>query len=166
MDQQARRISGLGSGRQVARGFTMVLALAALSACPRREEKSALTRPVDGTALRGGIGVPSAAVEAIVGRRCDAAQRCARIGPGKRYVRRVDCDLAVRAEWADELNRVACPQGVREGQLAACLRGLEAESCAELDATERRPECRAAAICDPAPSIPPLPPPLTPVPER
>jgi hypothetical protein len=139
----------------------LLLALLA-SACARRDQESLLSEPIEErTALEPGIGIPSAAVEAIAQRRCDLAQRCDRIGPSKLFDRRLDCVFHSRAEWSGELNAIACPRGVDEGRLSACLHELEGESCAGADLARRRPECLAAAICQAGPTPPAVRPPVS-----
>lgn len=132
-----------------------VLLVLSIVACERRTESSVLSEPAADTTLRPGrLGVPSAAVDAIVGAGCDRAQRCNRIGAGREYSSRIECSLSTRAEWSEELNRVDCERGVDEGALRACLRGLTDERC---DRDEARGACRAIEICERAPQPPPAP---------
>jgi hypothetical protein len=133
-------------------GALLVLSIVA---CERRAESSVLSEPVADTALRPGqLGVPSAAVNAIVGALCDRAQRCSRIGAGRKYASRIECSLSTRAEWSEELNRFDCERGVDEGALRACLLGLSDEGC---DRDEARGSCRPIEICERALQPPPVP---------
>jgi len=143
-------------------GAAMLLAVLA-GACARREQESLLSEPIgEPAAIQSGIGIPASAVEAIAQRRCDSALRCGQIGAGKRYNRKPDCVFQSRAEWAKEMNAVACPRGVDEARLDACLHELEAENCADVDAVRRRPDCLASVMCQSVPTPrPALPPPIS-----
>ena len=134
----------------------MGAALILSTACERGAEQSILTDPVAQTALRPApLGVPSSALDAIVEARCARAQRCDRIGEGLDYPSSYDCSMRIRAEWADELNRLECQRGVDEGALRACLRGLSETRCS---AEEPGDDCRAVEICDRRPQPFPAPP--------
>jgi hypothetical protein len=131
-------------------------ALVALSvtACDRDPEKSVLSQPVADTALRPGrLGMPSAALEAIVEARCARSQRCDRIGPGLEYASRDECALRIRAEWSEELNRVDCGLGVDEVALRACLKQLSEQGCRN----DVGGACRSIDICERRPERPPVP---------
>jgi hypothetical protein len=130
-----------------------LLALAS-PACDRDPGPSILSQPVAGTSVRPGpLGMPSAAVEAILEARCARAQRCNRIGPGREYPTRDDCAQRTRAEWSGELNRIECGRGVDEGALRACLHALSTGDCGN----ELRGACRAMDVCDRPPQPPPAP---------
>lgn len=138
------------------------LLIAALAGACEREQKSLLSEPIEArTAVRSGIGIPAGAVEAIAQRRCDLAQRCDRIGPGRRYDRRWECEFQHRAELSEGLNSIDCPRGVDEGKLGTCLHELEFVSCADIDAVRSRPNCLASAICQAGPIPPAVRPPIT-----
>jgi hypothetical protein len=151
-----------GGARVAAPWLRVALLLAALASACEREQKSLLSEPIEArTAVRSGIGIPSGAAEAIAQRRCDLAERCDRIGPGKPYDRRVECEFRHGAELSEELNSIDCPRGVDEGRLGACLRELELVTCADIDRVSRRPECLASAICEAGPTPSAVRPPIT-----
>jgi len=131
-----------------------ILALAA--ACERGGDQSLLSDPVAEAALRPGrLGVPSVALDAIVEARCARAERCNRIGAGRDYSSAYDCSMSIRAEWADELNRLDCQRGVDEGALRACLRGLSETPCG--GEQPGKGGCRPVEICDRLPQPFPAP---------
>jgi hypothetical protein len=130
-----------------------LLALAS-PACDRDPEPSILSQPVADTSVRPGpLGIPSAAVAAIVEARCARAQRCNRIGPGREHASQGECAERTRAEWSEALNRVECPRGVDEGALRACLHELSTEACSD----EVAGACSAMHVCDREPQPPPVP---------
>lgn len=163
MPRNSSHLATRSPGAWFRRCQALALVLSALpSACSRRHQESLLSEPIEErSTLRSGSGIPSAAVEAIAQRRCDLAQRCDRIGPGKRYDRRLECVFHTRAEWSEELNAIACPRGVDEGRLNACLHELETENCADADTVSRRPNCLASAICQAGPTPPAVRPPIS-----
>jgi hypothetical protein len=131
---------------------------ASLGACDRGAEESVLSQPVADTTLRRGKqGIPSVAVDAIVEARCAREQRCNNVGTGRAYPSLFECSLRVRAEWAEDVNRVACERGVDEAALGRCLRALSNAPCSDLEETERQSACRPLDICDPRPEPPPEP---------
>lgn len=131
-----------------------ILLVTAFVACDRDTEPSVLSEPVGDTALGPGrLGVPSVAVDTISEARCARAERCNRVGAGLEYPSRSECTWRVRAEWSEELNRIACERGVDEAALRACLSALSDESCEN----ELSEACRPLDVCARAPRPPPVP---------
>jgi hypothetical protein len=137
------------------RWIEVLLALS-LASCDHVAERSVVSQPVADTAALhpGRRGFPSAAIEAVADVRCERAQRCKDIGPGLEYASRNECVLSTRAEWSEELIRLDCELGVREGVLNACLRELSEAGCGDEEASGA---CRPLAICDRLPKPPPIP---------
>lgn len=140
---------------------TCNLSIAALcsftSGCRDDRRDSVLSQPVERASLRAAKvpSLPAEAVEAIAAARCKRERDCAHIGRGAAYSEEDDCRRQVRAEWASELNTLACPRGVHEGALARCLGALGEALCDGRDGPARRPDiCRASEIC-PEPSAAP-----------
>jgi hypothetical protein len=134
----------------------MTIVLIFATACEREAEPSLLSEPLADTALSPArLGVPSAALEAVVEARCARAQRCSRIGAGREHASFYDCAVRVRAEWADELNRVVCERGVDEGALQRCLRALSERGC---DGEVPADACWPFELCDRPPQPFPAPP--------
>jgi hypothetical protein len=140
------------------RRWLEALLAASLGACDRGADESVLSQPVADTTLRPGKhGIPGLAVDAIVEARCAREQRCNNIGTRRLYPSLFECSLRVRAEWVEEVNRIACERGVDEAALRRCLRELSNASCNDSQDAELRSSCRPLDICDPRPEPPPLP---------
>lgn len=149
MTRRESSLAGYASWRRS--GFLLATAIAA---CDRGPEPSVLSEPVGDIALRPGrLGMPSVALAAIVEARCTRAERCNQVGAGLEFPSRNECLWRVRAEWSEELNRIACERGVDEGALRVCLRALSEGSC-ENNTSDA---CRPMDVCDRAPRPPPVP---------
>jgi hypothetical protein len=137
------------------------------AACKQAPSESRLSEPTGPAEIRAAppTSFPSGAAHVIAQVRCDNERRCNNLGPDKTYRSSEDCQRRVEAQWHEDLNLLDCPLGVREDNLAACLRVIRTSQCGDVLATLRRwVECAPSRICDgparvaPPPSNPLLPP--------
>lgn len=143
----------------IASGITITSLCGVMSGCRNDRNESVLSQPVEEASLRPPVvpSLPAAAVEAIAAARCNRERACAHIGRGAAYATAEDCTRTVRAEWASELNTLACPRGIHEGALAGCLAALGQAPCDGRDGPARPPDtCRASAICSEPRAGPPV----------
>jgi hypothetical protein len=89
-----------------------------------------------------------AAVEDVVGARCDFDERCNKIGPGQTYESRDTCESKLQGTTASELNTKDCPLGVDDRKLETCLAAIRAEECSSImDSLTRWNSCRSGQVC-------------------
>lgn len=89
-----------------------------------------------------------AAVDDIVGARCDLEKHCGNIGPGLKFESRDTCASKMQGETASHLNTQDCPLGVEGRKLDACISSILAQDCGSLfDALNRWNACRDGQIC-------------------
>lgn len=91
------------------------------------------TAPSTGTATTtSSSGSAASAQEAIAESRCAREQNCGNIGENKKYSSQQDCLARIRADWKDDLNSRACPNGTNQTQLNECLKAIRDEECGNL----------------------------------
>lgn len=84
----------------------------------------------------------------IVGARCDLEDRCANIGPGRKFDSRSACESKLQGETASALNTADCPLGVERRKLDRCIASILAQDCGNMfDALNRWNACRDGQIC-------------------
>jgi hypothetical protein len=138
----------------------LVLVSSIGSSCRRDVDDSLLSQPVERAELRAPTtpGLPSLAAQAIAQARCTRELLCNNIGEGRAYASEPECARSIRAELADELNRVACSRGIDEAALDVCLRAIRQTRCSDtIDTVERWTACITADMCDKPPAPPPVP---------
>lgn len=87
-------------------------------------------------------------VEELSAARCDQQEKCDRIGEGRRYNTRAVCMDELRGDTANQINAYACPRGIDEAGIEACVRSLGEGGCSDvLEAVQRQMRCRDSALC-------------------
>ena len=90
----------------------------------------------------------STTVERIASKRCDHEMGCNDVGNGKKYPSYTACMDAYRGTVAAEVNGYACPKGVDQTKLDACLSAIGSADCkAPFLAMQRIDACRSADVC-------------------
>jgi hypothetical protein len=88
------------------------------------------------------------AVSSIATARCDRELKCKNIGPNKTYLSTDECVTKLQNDKRTALNPQECPQGVRDSDLASCLKSIRDEDCGNpLDSVSRLAACRSGAMC-------------------
>lgn len=142
--------------------ITVVLASGLVAACEKRptpqetaERVAAAERAADPERveeLRHPVGEQAAtqsesAVHRIADARCTQAERCGRLGAGKRFTDRAACLDDIRAHLRADLSSAACPGGIEAHELNECLDEIENEDCNVFDRIERLVACRSSDMC-------------------
>lgn len=87
--------------------------------------------------------------EAIAQALCARKLACDEIGPNRSYTDDESCLAPARRAAQMHLGTVsACPAGLRQGALEACVRAVAAEGCSSaLDVTKDVAACRSERLC-------------------
>jgi hypothetical protein len=84
--------------------------------------------------------------ESIAATRCDAEQRCNRIGPSAKYGSRDHCMTVMRDDAAKQVNH--CRLGIDQEDLRECLNEISDQDCSgPLDSIERSINCSVDDLC-------------------
>ncbi len=93
-------------------------------------------------------GSASKVAQSLTRARCEAEQRCGKIGSGKNYSSMDACMKQVGSEWQEELNERECPNGIDSKELNECVEEIRGQDCGEaFGALERITACRSSDLC-------------------
>lgn len=126
----------------------------ALAACHERRAHTERVVVVNGEPVGQaeitGASVMSnaAAIDRLVGARCDREVACANVGIDKHFVTREVCTAELREHASGELRPTECPGGIDGAALDACLASVRDESCTNpIDTISRLSACKTSNLC-------------------
>lgn len=93
-------------------------------------------------------GFDQKTIDLIADARCDRAEMCNEIGPGRKYATRAECDQLSGSGTSDELNATSCPRGIDESAVSQCVTAIDQQRCSTpLETLSRLANCRTDALC-------------------
>lgn len=121
-------------------------------ACGCADETPAARTPIPGSVhqnpMPARVEAHRQAIARITTAICDREQSCGTIGPGAYFGSREECQRTVSEKYTKELGAEACPDGLDQGSLDACLGSIEATECVQPgDAITRSARCPTSSIC-------------------
>jgi hypothetical protein len=120
-----------------------VFALITLAAACKKDE-----RPM---AYGGGPGLQANidnGIARIAAAKCDRAERCQHIMPGKEYDSRAQCESVMRGKLTDDIRLKDCRGGIDESELQECIKEVSDESCNNpVEKFTSHTQCRVSQIC-------------------
>jgi Family of unknown function (DUF6184) len=82
--------------------------------------------------------------------RCDQADRCNDVGPGRKFISRDVCLQDSRAKMRQELNAYDCPRGIAESAIDTCVTSMEQKGCGfSVDNLFSQNRCDRGSLCVP-----------------
>lgn len=104
-----------------------------------------------GTTTTTGAGIISSvdAVQRLTAQRCQREMDCNGIGEGKSYDDYATCEREIAKDLLSTLRTAdACPAGIREDRMNACMKELRNDKCAgSTGAVGTLATCRPARLC-------------------
>lgn len=128
-----------------------LLSIASVAGC-QKETDTEPRAPTMTTGAAGAMGVLSndEGMLRMVEARCDRAVACEEVGAGKRYPTKERCKEEVRPSLAAAIGQTACPRGLREDRVDACVSEVRGTNCTVPgESIGQLAVCRESALCVP-----------------
>ena len=134
------------AGNAVVSGCALVFIVLAGCAGPR--EDRAATTMTTGAGAGARMIMNDDAAMVLTRSRCQRESACDNVGASRRFTSRDSCTLELFPEAETPLRPEACPMGVSEPRLAACLADIKSTRCIAPRATSDEPlSCRQSELC-------------------
>jgi hypothetical protein len=100
------------------------------------------------TGANVGVVENQAAIDRIVGARCERETSCNNVGPNKTHVNAQACTQKLKFDMREDLNAKDCPRGIDQKELNECLDDIRKEACNNpIDSISRMAACRTSDLC-------------------